>query len=109
MLNLAFEIMSLLLRMVICLICFVLSKSPNPEHLSMEFVMLESPQWVGLHEGDFEMFRPMMQELLNIEKNCHWKLNKIKTKTNFEKVGILVLLKSSWLISRVLYRWFCTI
>jgi hypothetical protein len=60
MLNLAFEIMILLLRMVICLICFVLLKSPNPEHLSMEFVMLGSPQQVGLHKGDFEMFTPMM-------------------------------------------------
>jgi hypothetical protein len=63
----------------------------------MVFVMLESPQWVGLHEGDFEMFRPMMEELLNIEKKIHWKFNKIKTKTNLEKVGILVLLKSSQL------------
>jgi hypothetical protein len=74
MLNLTFEIMSLLSTMVICLICFVLSKSTNHEHLSMVFVMLESPQWVVLHEGDFEMFRPMMQELLNIEKKLPLKI-----------------------------------
>ncbi len=30
-------------------------------------VLLKIPQWVGVHQGDLVLFRPMVQELLDIE------------------------------------------
>jgi len=33
-------------------------------------VSLGNPPWVGVHQGDFIMFRPMAQELLNIKLFC---------------------------------------
>jgi hypothetical protein len=37
--------------------------------LAMILVPLEiSPQWVGVHWYDFIMYKPMVQELLNIEQ-----------------------------------------
>jgi len=35
--------------------------------------------WIGLHQSDFIMFKPTMQELLNIDQFFHWMFNKIKT------------------------------
>lgn len=36
--------------------------------LEVFLVLLESFQWVGVHWHDFIMYRPILQELLNIEK-----------------------------------------
>ncbi len=47
--------------------------------LSALLVPLKSPLWEGLHEA-FMIFRPKVQELVNIEQFCQRKFNKIKTK-----------------------------
>jgi hypothetical protein len=78
--------------------------------LSALLVPLKSPLWVGLHEA-LMIFRPKVQELLNIEQFCQRKFNKIKTKVLKGNWGkFLVLLKSlSWVnflvywISNILY------
>jgi hypothetical protein len=45
------------------------------------------------------MFRPIVQEWLNIEKNCHWKFSKIKTRNVKDILGLaLVLLEILWWI-----------
>jgi hypothetical protein len=35
-------------------------------------VLLEDPQWVGVHQIGFKMFQPTMEKLLNIEQKIHW-------------------------------------
>jgi hypothetical protein len=41
------------------------------------------------------MFRSLVQELLNLEKHCHWNFNKSKLKFSEIGVELLVLLESS--------------
>jgi len=36
--------------------------------LATLFVLLESPQWVGMHQVGFRMFWPAVKNLLNYEK-----------------------------------------
>jgi hypothetical protein len=40
----------------------------------------------GWHQYGFVIFRPTMQELLNIELFFHWKFNKIKTEIFFREI-----------------------
>jgi len=35
-------------------------------------VLLEGPQWVGVHQIGFKMFQPIVEKLLNIEQKNHW-------------------------------------
>ncbi len=35
--------------------------------------ILKSPHWVGFNEGNLEIFRPKVEEILSIL--CHWKFN----------------------------------
>jgi len=42
---------------------------------------LESPQWVGVHQGGLVVHRPTQQDLLNTEQFFQRKLKKIKTKS----------------------------
>jgi hypothetical protein len=55
------------LRKIICLFCFHIENLPNRGVIHWALGMLQSLQWwVGLQWGDFIMFRPKVQKLLNI-------------------------------------------
>jgi hypothetical protein len=45
--------------------CVAISQIIMPS--AMVLVLLESLQWIEVHQGCLVMFRPMVQELLNIE------------------------------------------
>lgn len=62
-----------LLRKVVCHV--EISQSTMPT--TMFLVLLEILWWV-VHWGNFLMFRPMVQELLNVEWFCNWKFNIVK-------------------------------
>lgn len=47
----------------------------------MLLAALESPQWIGVHQGGLVVHRPTQQDLLNIEQFFQTKLKKIKTKS----------------------------
>ncbi len=57
----------------------------------MLLVLLESCWQVGVHQGDLAMFKPSMQELLNIEKN----FKKISN-NNFEQ--FLGIVENPWCV-----------
>jgi hypothetical protein len=52
----------------------------------MLLMLLEISQRIAVHQGDFVMFRPLVQELLNIKQFCHKKFSKIKT-TIVKRIG----------------------
>jgi hypothetical protein len=58
---------------------------------ALHLILLESPWCVKVHQGGIIMFRPMVQELLNVEKRCYWKFKKINIKNC---VMFLVLLET---------------
>jgi hypothetical protein len=72
---------------------------PNHSAPDVLLVPLESPWWVWVHQDGSALFKPMVQELLNIEQFCQRKLNKIKTKY-FREIGA-----SSWYYWKSLYKW----
>jgi len=53
-----------------------------PNHTSL--------QWVGVHQGDLTLFRPMVQKLLNLEQFYQQKINKSKT-FFFWEIGLLLV------------------
>jgi hypothetical protein len=53
--------------MVVCLFVGHIETSQTMTLLIRLLVSLGSPPQVGVYQGDFIMFRPMAQELLNIE------------------------------------------
>ncbi len=55
--------------MFVCFICHI-EISQTVVALVMFWVLLESPWfwWIGVHQNGLIMFRPTLQELLNIEK-----------------------------------------
>jgi hypothetical protein len=55
------------MRLFVCFICHV-EISETMAHIAMLLVLLESPQWVGVHWVGFIMFQPTMEKLLNIEQ-----------------------------------------
>ncbi len=59
-----------LLSMVVCLFVGHIEISQTMTLLMRLLVLLGSPPPVGVHQGDFIMFRPMAQALLNIELFC---------------------------------------
>jgi hypothetical protein len=68
----------------VCLSCSNLLNHGTPR--LMVLVSLESLQWVHVHPGDFIIFRPIMQKLLNIEQIFHWNFDKLKTNV-FTEIG----------------------
>jgi hypothetical protein len=59
-----------LLRKVVCWFCFLITlRSFKPKCLLLcSLVLLKSPQSIRVNPCDLIMFRPMLQELLNIEQ-----------------------------------------
>jgi hypothetical protein len=57
-------------------------------------VSLRNPPQVGVHQGDFTMFRPMAQELLNIKLLCQRKFSKFFLICNGNCDKLLILLKA---------------
>ncbi len=49
-------------------VLFVTLKSPKPQHQHHVFDIVKSPWWIGVHWGGLGMFKPMVQEWLNIEQ-----------------------------------------
>lgn len=72
------------IRKVVCLSCWDL-----PNHIASHHTLgtLESPQWARVQPLDL-----WCKELLNIEKNCCWKFNEIKTNFLKGKNGAKLLL-----------------
>jgi hypothetical protein len=35
-------------------------------------VLLEGPQWIGVHQIGLKTFQPIVEKLLNIEQKIHW-------------------------------------
>jgi len=70
------------------------------------FIPLESPQWVGVYQDGFLMFRLPMQELLNIGHFYYWKFNKIKSNSLEKLEALLTLLGKKSTMTRILWRWF---
>jgi hypothetical protein len=66
-----------LLSMVDCLFVGHMEISQTMTLLVRLLVSVGSPPQVGVHQGDFIMFRPMAQELLNIELFCQRKFPKL--------------------------------
>jgi hypothetical protein len=62
-------------------------------------------EWGKVHQGGSVMFRPTMQEVLNIEQFCEKDFNKIKAKFFFD---IQTSLRYCWkpLMSVIPWRWF---
>jgi len=91
-----------LLMMLVKLWCWDLPNQGVP-HLH-SWYLFESSWWGEVHQGGFLMFRQgRMQELLDIEQNCHWKFNKIKTKFCLGKeVGTLKGLVGNWFLKEKL-------
>jgi len=67
-------------------------KSPPPH--SMLLIWLESYGWVGVHQGAFVKFIPMVQGYWRI---CQRKFNKIKTDV-FRKIQVRKLIENAWLM-----------
>jgi hypothetical protein len=44
-------------------------------NLGMLLLFLVNLQWVGINEGDLEIFRFKVWDILNFEYFCHWKFN----------------------------------
>jgi hypothetical protein len=51
------------------------------------------------------MFRPTMEDLLNIENFCHWKFNEIKINI-LGKLGCIFNIIEKKLTNKILWNWF---
>jgi len=80
--------------MVDCLFVGHMEISQTMTLLVRLLVSLRSPPQVGVHQGDFTMFRPMAQELLNIELFCQRKFSKLFLIPNENCDKLLILLES---------------
>jgi hypothetical protein len=83
-----------LLSMVVCLFVGHIEISQTMTLLTRLLVLLGSPPQVGVNQGDFIMFRPMAQELLNIELFCQRKFSKLFLIFNEICDKVLILLES---------------
>jgi len=80
--------------MVVCLFVGHIETSQTMTLLIRLLVSLGSPPQVGVYQGDFIMFRPMAQELLNIEIFCQRKFYKFFFIFNENYEKLLILLES---------------
>jgi len=83
-----------LLSMVDCLFVDHIEISQTMTLFIRLFVWLGSPPQVGVHQGDFILFRPMVQELLNIKLFCQRKFSKLFLIFNENCDKLLILLES---------------
>ncbi len=77
-----------ILRKVVCLFC--LSHWDLPNHNIQPItclILLERSWWIGVHQGGFIIFRPMVWESFNIEQSFQRKFNKIQSKL-FWQIGV---------------------
>jgi len=76
-----------------------LENSKTAEPPSVFLVPLENPQWAGVYQHNFIMFRCAMQELLNFQCFQNWKFNNNEQSNFYGNLGCALNMHKKLLIS----------